>query len=199
MVKQQWYLVAKISAVYIPILVIIVFSLFCSKRRITEFSKHFSFLIKNILTKGSLSGTNPKTADTSNSRGEGTEQAEAIDAKEEEMGVWERIRVFCDRGPGPFVTRSSPRTRRGARDKPKKVCVGGYGPGTVMITWGWFRRRGGTEDSWNSRLCSSAPDELLSKSYRSHQNYSPEVASRVYWSQVDGCRCSGRGQGLSTG
>jgi len=42
-----------------------------------------SFLIKNILTKGSLSGTNPKTADTSNSCGEGTEQTEAIDEEEE--------------------------------------------------------------------------------------------------------------------
>ena len=182
MVKQQWYLVAEISAV-IPILVTILFSLFCSKRRITEFCKHFSFLIKNILTNGSLSGTNPKTADTSNSSGEGTEQAEAIDAKEEEMGVWERIRGFCDRGPGPFVRRSSPRTRGGARDKPKNVCVGGYGPGTVMIAWGWFHRRGVAEDSWNFRICSSALDELLRKSYRSHQNYSPEVASRVYYTQ----------------
>ena len=82
------------------------FLLFCSKRRITEFYKHFSFVIKNILTKGSLSGTNPKTADTSNSCGEGTEQAEAIDMiDEEEMGAWERINL---------VTRS----RGGTRDKP---------------------------------------------------------------------------------
>ena len=41
-----------------------------------------SFLIKNILTKGSVSGTNPKTADTSNSWGEGTGQAEASEAAE---------------------------------------------------------------------------------------------------------------------
>lgn len=65
------------------------FSLFYSKKRITEYYIHFSFLIKNILTKGSLSGTNPKTADTSNSWGEGTEHAEAAEAIKTKNKRWE--------------------------------------------------------------------------------------------------------------
>lgn len=44
---------------------------------------------KNILTKGSLSGTNPKTADTSNSWGEGTEHAEAAEAIKTKNKRWE--------------------------------------------------------------------------------------------------------------